>query len=540
MNRLLSILNEIGVASALRHEAHKLLQLINLRYSRASKRSVLSRVGGLLMLLSFGVSCAVEEHEDPIVIDEETMPVSVVDITPYGATLRGSFGISYVNAHEVGIKLSLQNTQYIGTTGDEYLAEGIGGGEYELTITNLYADTTYYFKTFYADSMGTRTTSAGTYSFKTHRLTAHTDSAYNIYAFGATLSYTLSEPCDPELFRGTYGMYYSTKPRVIREQSFLVGSSGKLTNLKPGTTYYFRAFVMQKTARFEDKYIWGDVVQFDIPEIGAETLEPENITSFSADMRGKINVLPSDAEDFGVLLFEKNREVTIDSVGSTSSDQEILKLPATDYTDDDAGYFVTKCRTLKSNKKYFYRTYAKIETEKGGIVKKEMFYGEVMPFRTEAINMPTVEEDGVDLGLSVRWASMNYGASSITDEGTKISPNEYSSISTTDGWRLPNTVEAKELVDSCHWTWKKYQGVNGVMIIGPNGNSIFLPANMGVSSNSRTYGIYAQDSEIVTYNGTDFMMSLRFVQDVDEEIEAGKESSNLIEMEALVSARFVR
>ena len=135
---------------------------------------------------------------------------------------------------------------------------------------------------------------------------------------------------------------------------------------------------------------------------------------------------------------------------------------------------------------------------------------------------------------------MNYGASSITDEGTKISPNEYSSISTTDGWRLPNTVEAKELVDSCHWTWKKYQGVNGVMIIGPNGNSIFLPANMGVSSNSRTYGIYAQDSEIVTYNGTDFMMSLRFVQDVDEEIEAGKESSNLIEMEALVSARFVR
>ena len=148
MNRLLSILNEIGVASALRHEAHKLLQLINLRYSRASKRSVLSRVGGLLMLLSFGVSCAVEEHEDPIVIDEETMPVSVVDITPYGATLRGSFGNSYVNAHEVGIKLSLQNTQYIGTTGDEYLAEGIGGGEYELTITNLYADTTYYFKTF--------------------------------------------------------------------------------------------------------------------------------------------------------------------------------------------------------------------------------------------------------------------------------------------------------------------------------------------------------------------------------------------------------
>lgn len=43
-------------------------------------------------------------------------------------------------------------------------------------------------------------------------------------------------------------------------------------------------------------------------------------------------------------------------------------------------------------------------------------------------------------------------------------------------WRMPTEDEIKELVDKCTWTWTTQDGKNGYKVIGPNGNSIFLPA----------------------------------------------------------------
>ena len=111
----------------------------------------------------------------------------------------------------------------------------------------------------------------------------------------------------------------------------------------------------------------------------------------------------------------------------------------------------------------------------------------------------------VNLGLSVKWATFNVGASSPEDYGdyyawgettTKSSYNEGNSstygksMGSIDGdsiydvarakwggsWRLPTKDEFQELVDRCTWTWTTYEGVNGYKVTGPNGNSIFLPA----------------------------------------------------------------
>ena len=111
----------------------------------------------------------------------------------------------------------------------------------------------------------------------------------------------------------------------------------------------------------------------------------------------------------------------------------------------------------------------------------------------------------VNLGLSVKWATCNVGASSPEDYGdyyawgettTKSSYNEGNSstygksMGSIDGdsiydvarakwggsWRLPTKDEFQELVDRCTWTWTTYEGVNGYKVTGPNGNSIFLPA----------------------------------------------------------------
>ena len=111
--------------------------------------------------------------------------------------------------------------------------------------------------------------------------------------------------------------------------------------------------------------------------------------------------------------------------------------------------------------------------------------------------------DAVDLGLSVKWASWNVGASKIADYGglygagdptglkTSTSYGDYyfkngESICGTEydlahvkwgrNWRLPTTNEIKELKESC--TWEKniiIDNVKGSKVTGPNGNSIFIP-----------------------------------------------------------------
>ena len=43
-------------------------------------------------------------------------------------------------------------------------------------------------------------------------------------------------------------------------------------------------------------------------------------------------------------------------------------------------------------------------------------------------------------------------------------------------WRMPTNAEWKELSETCTWNWASVNGVNGRLVTGVNGNSIFLPA----------------------------------------------------------------
>lgn len=52
-----------------------------------------------------------------------------------------------------------------------------------------------------------------------------------------------------------------------------------------------------------------------------------------------------------------------------------------------------------------------------------------------------------------------------------------------DGWQMPTREQFMELVDNCNREWAELHGVKGLKFIGPNGNSIFLPAG-GCRNNS--------------------------------------------------------
>ena len=111
----------------------------------------------------------------------------------------------------------------------------------------------------------------------------------------------------------------------------------------------------------------------------------------------------------------------------------------------------------------------------------------------------------VDLGLSVKWATCNVGASSPSDYGNYYAwgetrtKSEYTNDNcSTNGvnlgdisgdvrydaaranwggtWRLPTQAEMQELIGKCTWTWTSQGGHDGYRVTGPNGSSIFLPA----------------------------------------------------------------
>lgn len=137
--------------------------------------------------------------------------------------------------------------------------------------------------------------------------------------------------------------------------------------------------------------------------------------------------------------------------------------------------------------------------------------GDVVSIEFSEVERPSLSVpahvQGVDLGLSVKWASCNVGAVTPEDNGAYVAWGEMSEkkdyswgsyfdedckrnlacisgmrdydVATAEwggGWRLPTLSEMQELCDRCTWVWVEQNGQKGSLVTGPNGNSIFLPA----------------------------------------------------------------
>ena len=74
----------------------------------------------------------------------------------------------------------------------------------------------------------------------------------------------------------------------------------------------------------------------------------------------------------------------------------------------------------------------------------------------------------------------SYGYNGFTDTKTTLEADDDAARTKLGGkWRMPTYEEWGELIDKCTWKWVdnyNVTGVNGRLVTGPNGNSIFLPA----------------------------------------------------------------
>ena len=164
------------------------------------------------------------------------------------------------------------------------------------------------------------------------------------------------------------------------------------------------------------------------------------------------------------------------------------------YTDDAEFKIFTSNLNFEKGKYYVYNSVS------NGFDVPPMENGSVTNREIEGFGRVA---DAIDLGLSVKWASWNIGASKIADYGglygagdptgllTSTSYSSYyykygASICGTEydlatvkwqgNWRMPTMAELTELRDYCTWVHSiTIDGVLGSIATGPNGNSIFIP-----------------------------------------------------------------
>ena len=214
-------------------------------------------------------------------------------------------------------------------------------------------------------------------------------------------------------------------------------------------------------------------------------------------------VTKTSAKVVGQVAADGGAEVTERGIcWSTDGTPTIIDFRTVDGT--GVGTFTSNLNDLDPLTTYYVRAYATNEVGTS--------YGEKVSFKTLD---PANGHEYVDLGLSVKWATCNVGATSPEEYGDyfawvetntkseysssncpayELSISELQSHGYIDGegnltsqydaaianwggdWRMPTIAEMQELLNNCIWTWTTQNGVEGHKVIGPNGNSIFLPA----------------------------------------------------------------
>lgn len=279
-------------------------------------------------------------------------------------------------------------------------------------------------------------------------------------------------------------------------------------NLSPNTEYNYRSFV-----RYNENTHYGEYRKFTTKKLSDVTITGEaiDVTHSSATITSTVN--PMSAYSKEVITVGVAYSTSLDSFNSYSIDVKPSFYTWGERSIEELlnGTYTVTLGFLSEDTTYYYAAFAEVDGRYG--------FGEVKSFTTEEDGF--VPSGAVDLGLSVMWATCNLGANSPEEyggyyawgeteekgiynwetykwcEGAIKTLTKYCtdiSYGTIDGkteldieddaahmkldgsWRMPTIGEIEELKNECTWEWTECNGVDGQLVTGPNGNSVFLPA----------------------------------------------------------------
>ena len=103
-------------------------------------------------------------------------------------------------------------------------------------------------------------------------------------------------------------------------------------------------------------------------------------------------------------------------------------------------------------------------------------WGEVTP--KDEYNWNTYKYcNGSDNTMTKYCKNRDMGYNGFTDGLRELLPEDDAATANWgSGWQMPSEDQMQELIDNCSREWTTQGGVNGTLVTGPNGSTIFLPA----------------------------------------------------------------
>ena len=428
---------------------------------------------------------------------------NVTDIAYTSASIRGN--VTNDGNAEVTERGIVYSTTQNPTTSNTKKRNGSGTGSFTCNLTDLQDGVTYYVRAYAINLTGTAYGEEKSFTTKTINLpTVSTLAASDISFTSATVGGNVSDDGGGNV--NERGIVYSTSKEPTTSNNKVKNGSGNgsfscdLTGLQDGVTYYVRAYAtnLKGTAYGEEKSFTTKTI--NLPTVSTTTAS--NISYTSATVGGNVS------NDGGANVTERG------IVYSTLKEPTISNNKVKNGSGN--GSFSCDLSNLQDGVTYYVRAYA---TNLKGIA-----YGAEISFSTPK----RLLENGhqyIDLGLSVKWATCNVGATKPEEYGdyfawgetqpkdnygwstykwcngsynTLTKYNTDSSCGTVDykttlelsddaaranwggSWRMPTDAELTELREQCTWTWTTQNGVYGYKVTsnksGYTNKSIFLPA----------------------------------------------------------------
>ncbi len=236
------------------------------------------------------------------------------------------------------------------------------------------------------------------------------------------------------------------------------------------------------------------------------TGDAKDIFEFSATIMGcaSLQTLAGSDYNIGVLYSEEYKDIN-----SLTLDNDVEYELTDHYLLENK--FEVPIIGLTPKTTYYYRTFV--------YCNNMCYYGDIKHFATSEFTL--TKGDAVDLGLSVKWASHNLGAGKpqeygnyyywgdvkpkvigeypviwpfmfdelegiVLDDQMNLTPDFDAATATLgSAWHMPTKEQMRELNNLCEQIPMKYEGVQGVVFVGPNKNRIFIPSeNLGEDANS--------------------------------------------------------